>query len=82
MGLTGVTVRKWRKRYRALGLDGLHDELRSGRPRTYDDDQVAEVINRVLQTKPTGGSTHWSARSLAAATGISTSTVHRWLTIF
>ena len=46
MGLTGMTVGKWRKRYRDLGLEGLHDELRSGRPRTYEDDQVAEVINR------------------------------------
>jgi putative transposase len=43
---------------------------------------VAEVINRVLQTKPTDGSTHWSARSLATATGISKTTVHRWLQAF
>jgi putative transposase len=43
---------------------------------------VAEGINRALQTKPTDGSTHWSARSLAAATGISKSTVHRWLQTF
>jgi transposase-like protein len=50
MGLTGMTVGKWRKRYRELGLEGLHDELRPGRPRTYEDDQVAEVINRALQT--------------------------------
>ena len=28
MGLTGMTVGKWRKRYRELGLEGLHDELR------------------------------------------------------
>ncbi|CAK6692587.1 hypothetical protein BBFGKLBO_01265 [Synechococcus sp. CBW1107] len=35
MGLTGMTVGKWRKRYRDLGLEGLHDELRPGRPRTY-----------------------------------------------
>ncbi len=34
MGLTGVTVGKWRNRYRELGLEGLHDELRPGRPRT------------------------------------------------
>jgi putative transposase len=27
MGLTGMTVGKWRKRYRELGLEGLHDEL-------------------------------------------------------
>ncbi|MEA5423924.1 helix-turn-helix domain-containing protein [Synechococcus sp. CCY9202] len=76
MGLTGMTVGKWRKRYRDLGLEGLHDELRPGRPRTYEDDKVAEVINRALQTKPTDGSTQWSARSLAAATGISKTTVH------
>jgi putative transposase len=50
MGLTGMTVGKWRKRYRDLGLEGLHDELRPGRPRTYEDDTVAEVINRALQT--------------------------------
>jgi putative transposase len=71
MGLTGMTVGKWRKRYLELGLEGLHDELRPGRPRTYEDDTVAEVINRALQTKPPDCSTHWSARSLAAATGIS-----------
>ena len=82
MGLTGMTVGKWRKRYRELGLDGLHDELRSGRPRTYEDDTVAEVINRALQTKPADGSTHWLARSLAAATGISKTPVHRWLQAF
>ena len=33
MGLSGMTVGKWRKRYRELGLAGLHDELRPGRPR-------------------------------------------------
>ena len=82
MGLTGMTVGKWRKRYRELGLEGLHDELRPGRPRTYEDDTVAEVINRALQTRPPDGSTQWSARSLAAATGISKTTVHRWLQTF
>jgi putative transposase len=82
MGLTGMTVGKWRKRYREQGLEGLHDELRPGRPRTYEDDTVAEVINRALQTRPPDGSTQWSARSLAAATGISKTTVHRWLQTF
>ena len=32
MGLTGMTLGKWRKRHRDLGLQGLHDELRPGRP--------------------------------------------------
>ena len=64
MGVTGMTVGKWRKRYRELGLEGLRDELRSGGPRTYVDDQVAKVINRALQTRPTDGTpigvpVHW-----------------------
>ena len=58
MSLTGTTVGKWRKCYLEQGLEGLHDELRPGRPRTYEDEDVAEVINRTLQTKPTDGSTH------------------------
>jgi putative transposase len=81
MGMTGMTVGKWRKRYREFGIEGLHDELRPGRPRTYEDGKVAEVINSALQTKPSDGSTHWSARSLAAETGIPKSTVHRWLKV-
>ena len=81
-GVRGSTVGKWRQRYLDQGIEGLHDELRPGRPRTYEDDRVAEVSNRALQTKPTDGSTHWSARALAAATGISKTTVHRWLQTF
>lgn len=46
------------------------------------DDKLAEVINRVLQTKPSNGSTQWSARSITAETGISKSTVHRRLKTF
>ena len=30
-----MTVGKWPKRHRDLGLEGLHDELRLDRPRTY-----------------------------------------------
>ena len=79
MGLTGMTVGKWRKRYLELGLAGLHDKLHPSRPRTCEDDAVAEVINRALQARLPDGSTHWSARTLAAATEISKTTVHRWL---
>ena len=77
-----MTVGKWRKRYLEQGLEDLHDELRLGRPRTYEDEGVAEVINRTLQTRPTDGSTHWSDRSLAVATGVYKSTVQRWLQTF
>ena len=33
MGLRAMTVGKWRRRYRDLGLECLHDKLRSGRLR-------------------------------------------------
>ena len=42
----------------------------------------AEVINRALQTTPPEGRTHWSAKTPAAATGISTPTKHPWLQTF
>lgn len=75
------TVGKWRRRFLDLGVQGLHDELRSGRPRTYDDEKVASVINRALQEKPKHGNA-WSVRSMAEAEGISSTTVHRWFTLF
>jgi putative transposase len=81
MGLSKATVGKWRKRYHEQGIEGLHDELRSGRPRTHDDERVAEVINTALQTQPADGS-HWSVRSLAEQTGVSKSTVQRWFELF
>ena len=81
MGLSNATVGKWRKRYRERGLEGLHDELRPGRPRTYDDERVAELINTALHTKPPDH-TQWSVRSMAEHTGVSKSTVQRWFAMF
>ena len=82
MGLTAITVGKWRKRYLDLGLEGLYGELRPRRPCTYEEDKLSEVIKRTLQCKPADGSTQWTARSLAAAIGIFRSTVHRLLQTF
>lgn len=81
MGMTNATVGKWRSRYREQGLEGLHDELRAGRPRTHQDERVAEVIQTALQTAPADG-THWSVRSMAEHTGVSKSTVQRWFNLF
>ena len=75
------TVVKWRKRYLEHGLQGLHDELRPGRPRTHQDERVAEVINTALHTTPPNA-THWSVRAMAEHTGISKSTVQRWFDLF
>ena len=35
----------------ALGIQGLQGELWPGRPRAYDDDRVAPVINRALEVR-------------------------------
>jgi putative transposase len=75
------TVTMWRTRYREAGIAGLHNELKSGRPRSTDDEQIATLINTALKTRPSG-KTHWSRRSLAEATGLSPTTVHRYLTLF
>lgn len=79
--LSNMTVGKWRKRYLDNGIEGLHDELRAGRPRTHEDERVAEVINTALQNEPPDG-THWSVRSMAKETGVSKSTVQRWFDLF
>ena len=81
LGLSNATVGKWRRRYHELGLPGLHDELRPGRPRKHEDERVAEVINTALQTPPSQA-THWSVRAMAEHTGISKSTVQRWFDLF
>ena len=51
-------------------LDGLHDEPRPGKPRTITDDDVERVIVKTLRRQP-ADATHWSTRSMAAATGMS-----------
>jgi transposase len=43
LGICVDTVRKWRKRFAALGLDGLKDAARSGRPRRITALERAEV---------------------------------------
>ena len=71
LGLTRATVGKWRARFLEQRINGLHDELRPGKPRTIDDERVAELIKTTLHTKPVDGSTHWSVRTVAAETSIS-----------
>ena len=76
LGVTPQTVGKWRARFLAQRLDGLHDEPRPGVPRTIDDAQVEAVIIATLETTP-ADATHWSSRGMARASGISTSSVQR-----
>src|SRR5882672_9741842 len=73
---TNATVGKWRQRFVQHRLAGLYDELRPGRPRSIDDEQIAALLKRTLSRRP-AQSTHWSIRQAAQASGISRSTVHR-----
>ena len=76
LGVTPQTVGKWRSRFLLDRLDGLVDEPRPGRPRSVSDEDVEALIVKTLETAPTDA-THWSTRSMAAAIGLSQSTVSR-----
>src|SRR6266699_1261413 len=76
LGCNPSTVGRWRGRFAERGLDGLHDEPRPGKPRSIGDDDVERVIVKTLEEQP-ANATHWSTRSMAAATGMSQSAVSR-----
>ena len=76
LGLSRPTVGLWRQRYLKQRIPGLYDELRPGGPRSIEDEQIAELIRKTIDTKPKD-STHWTCRSIAAETQLSKSTVQR-----
>jgi transposase len=51
MELCGATVRHWLKRFNARGLQGLEEDVRTGRPPTYSAEQRSAVIDAAL-TRP------------------------------
>jgi putative transposase len=81
LGVTNPTICHWRKKWFEQGIIGLYGEARPGRPRTHDEESVAQLLRTVLDTKPIDGS-HWTVRSAAAVTGLSKSTVARMLALF
>jgi transposase len=76
LGVSRVTVGKWRSRFLAKRLEGLHNEPRPGAPRLIGDDAVEAVVVKTLEETPLDA-THWSTRSMAKATGMSQSAVSR-----
>jgi len=75
-GVSSTCVGKWRRRFLERGVQGLHDGLRPGHPRTYDDGKVAELIERALRDRPEHASA-WSVRMMARDQGVSKSAVQR-----
>ena len=70
------TVSHWRRRFAALGVEGLSEMPRSGAPRRISDEQIEKVIRITLEETPKAA-THWSTRSLAKRVGLSRQGVHR-----
>ena len=72
-----LTVRRWRGRYLAKGVDGLlKDATRPSRVKPLPPETVERVVHMTLREKPPNA-THWSLRSMAKAAGISYSSVQR-----
>jgi transposase len=76
LGVHKMTVLLWRGRFARKRLAGLADAPRPGRAPTYGREGRDRVIALTLEP-PADGTSHWSARRMAARTGISTTTVQR-----
>lgn len=74
VGVGRVQVGRWRKRYAEGKLAAIEkDRPRGGRPRKVD---TARLVEMTTQSTPPQA-THWSTRTMAAALGISQSSVSR-----
>jgi transposase len=76
LGVTAQTVGTWRERFRTGGMRALGDLPRSGQPRKLTDTKVEAVITRTLETRP-ANATHWSTRTMAAASGLNQNAIVR-----
>ena len=77
MGISRQKAGRWRQRYAERGLEGIEkDAPRPGRRRKIDEKQRAAVVRKTLYETP-DGQTHWSRATMAAATGLSDSTIGR-----
>ena len=68
LGVTPVTVSKWRTRFAREGLRGLPDGARPGKPAQYTV-QTERRLLRQLDQPPPPGDGRWTGPLLAAALG-------------
>ena len=77
IGMSKVTVSRWQERYLAKGIAGLRrDGTRPGRKPPLSAETIQQVVHKTLHEKPVAG-THWSIRKMAAASGLSYTSVQR-----
>jgi transposase len=75
VGKSVLAVRRWRRRYMAKGVDGLlKDATRPSRVKPLTPEKIKQVVHMTLHEKPPNA-TQWSLRSMAAAAGVSYSSV-------
>lgn len=67
VGLSFVSVSKWRQRYSKHGIVGLKDKVGRGRPKRLTHDQLLKIVEVACQ-KPEQ-QTHWSLRRLSNELG-------------
>jgi transposase len=77
LNIPEVTVGKWRRSFASLGLEGLEDLPRSGRPVKHEPEVWQRLQQRVCQ-QPEFQS-RWSVRTLARELGLPRRTVHHML---
>src|SRR5258707_14601450 len=58
LGVGPHTIGKWRNRFIADRIEGLYDEMRTGRPRTVEDEAGAGRSTKTPPRKAKTG-THW-----------------------
>lgn len=77
LGCTPRTVGTWRNRFAEDGLKGIEkDAPRSGRTPDVRARKEAEIIRKTTQETPLQA-TQWSTRTMAAAVGVSATTIGR-----
>jgi transposase len=76
LNTTGPTISRWKQRFEKDRLSGLEARHKGSKPRVATPALQARVARKTTQP-PSDGSTHWSCRKMAAALGLSKTTVQR-----
>jgi transposase len=63
------TVYKWQQRYEQEGVEGLHDQPRSGRPTKLTEAKIKRILHLTTERIPKEA-THWSTRLMAKYAGV------------
>jgi hypothetical protein len=76
-GVSRPTVLAWRSQFEKSGLTGFGEVAKGrGRKPSISDEKIAEIVELTQNFTPEG-QTHWSCRSMAKHSGVSSATVQR-----